>query len=48
MKIVIGFLLGLDIGIACGFLDIPFPGFPALVGAMLVVAVTVWARVPDE
>jgi len=37
---VIGILLGLGIGAACRWFDIPLPAPPKLVGALLVVAMT--------
>ena len=40
MKIVIGLVLGLAIGAACRWFDIPSPGPPRLMGALLVVAMT--------
>jgi XapX domain-containing protein len=47
-KIVIGLLLGLLIGAACRFFDIPVPSPPKLVGALLVVAMTVGYSVTDR
>jgi XapX domain-containing protein len=41
MKTVIGLLLAFVIGIACRLLDIPLPAPPALVGALLVLSMTV-------
>lgn len=40
MKIIIGLFLGLIIGAGCRWLDIPVPSPPKLVGALLVVAMT--------
>lgn len=40
MKIVIGLLLGACIGVLCRFGGIPLPAPPALVGALLVLAMT--------
>lgn len=40
MKIVIGLLLGACIGIVCRLAGIPLPAPPALVGALLVLAMT--------
>ncbi|HEC27862.1 MAG TPA: XapX domain-containing protein [Gammaproteobacteria bacterium] len=37
---IIGILLGLGIGAACRWFDIPLPAPPKLVGALLVVAMT--------
>jgi XapX domain-containing protein len=36
----IGIVLGLAIGVACRLLDIPLPAPPKLVGALLVLAMT--------
>ena len=41
MKIAIGLVLGLSIGVLCRLADIPLPAPPALVGALLVLAMTV-------
>lgn len=41
MKIVIGLLLGASIGVVCRLADIPLPAPPVLVGALLVLAMTV-------
>jgi XapX domain-containing protein len=41
MKIVLGIILGLLIGAGCRWFDIPVPSPPKLVGALLVVAMTV-------
>ena len=41
MKIFAGLLLGLLIGAGCRWFDIPVPSPPKLVGALLVVAMTV-------
>ncbi|MFO7645269.1 MAG: DUF1427 family protein [Desulfosarcina sp.] len=38
---ILGILLGLIIGAACRWIDIPLPAPPKLVGALLVVAMTV-------
>jgi XapX domain-containing protein len=37
---VIGVLLGVAIGLACRWFDLPLPAPPKLVGALLVVAMT--------
>jgi XapX domain-containing protein len=37
---LIGIVLGLAIGFVCRFFDLPLPAPPKLVGAMLVVAMT--------
>jgi XapX domain-containing protein len=41
IKVSIGLLLGLIIGAGCRFFDVPVPSPPKLVGALLVVAMTV-------
>jgi len=41
LKVSIGLLLGLPIGAGCRFFDVPTPSPPKLVGALLVVAMTV-------
>lgn len=41
MKVVLGLVLGLVIGAGCRWFDIPVPSPPKLVGALLVVAMTV-------
>jgi len=48
MKIAIGLVLGLIIGIACRWFDIPSPSPPKLVGALLVVAMTVGYMATDS
>lgn len=40
MRIAIGLLLGLLIGVLCRLAGIPLPAPPALVGALLVLAMT--------
>lgn len=40
MTVALGVLLGLAIGMACRWFDIPLPAPPKLVGALLVVAMT--------
>ena len=40
-KSVIGLLLGLLIGVVCRWFDVPVPSPPKLIGALLVVAMTV-------
>lgn len=40
MKITLGFLLALGIGIICRLAGIPLPAPPALIGALLVLAMT--------
>jgi len=41
MKVLIGFILAFGIGAACRGFDIPLPAPPRVVGALLVVAITV-------
>jgi XapX domain-containing protein len=41
LKVSIGLLLGLPIDAGCRFFDVPTPSPPKLVGALLVVAMTV-------
>jgi XapX domain-containing protein len=41
IKIVAGIVLGLLIGVGCRWFDIPVPAPPKLIGAILVVAMTV-------
>jgi XapX domain-containing protein len=40
-KVVVGLVLGLVIGAACRFFDIPVPSPPKLVGALLVLSMTI-------
>ncbi len=40
MKIAMGFVLAFAIGVICRLVDIPVPAPPAIVGALLVVAMT--------
>lgn len=48
MKVVIGLLLGLAIGVLCRIAEIPLPAPPALVGALLVLAMTTGYIVTDR
>ena len=48
MKIALGLILGLAIGVACRLIEIPLPAPPALVGALLVLAMTVGYLVTDR
>jgi XapX domain-containing protein len=41
IKTVIALLLGLSIGVFCRWFDVPVPSPPKLIGALLVVAMTV-------
>jgi XapX domain-containing protein len=40
MKVVLGLLIGFCLGAVCRWLDIPVPSPPKLLGALLVVAIT--------
>ena len=40
-KMIVGLLLGLLIGVGCRWFDVPVPSPPKLLGALLVVAMTV-------
>ena len=48
MKIALGFLLALAIGAGCRWLGIPSPSPPILIGALLVVAITLGYRLADH
>jgi XapX domain-containing protein len=48
MKIAAGFILGLLIGITCRYFDIPAPAPPKLIGALLVVSMTVGYMAADK
>jgi len=48
LKVIVGILLGLLIGAACRWFDIPVPSPPKLTGALLVVAMTVGYLVTDK
>jgi XapX domain-containing protein len=48
MKSAIGLTLGFTLGFACRFFDIPVPSPPKLLGAFLVVAVTVGYMAADR
>jgi len=48
VKIVLGLLLGVAIGAGCRWFDIPVPSPPRLVGALLVVAMTVGYMATDK
>ena len=47
-KSVIGLLLGLLIGVVCRWFDVPVPSPPKLIGALLVVAMTVGYIATDK
>ena len=48
LKVIVGILLGLLIGAACRWFDIPVPSPPKLTGALLVVAMTGGYLVTDK
>ena len=47
-KAVAGMILGLLIGVGCRWFDIPLPGPPKLVGALLVVSISVGYTATDR
>ena len=48
MRVVMGLILGLLIGAGCRWFDIPVPSPPKLVGALLVVAMTIGYMATDQ
>ena len=48
IKILAGLILGLLIGSACRWFDIPLPGPPKLVGALLIVSITLGYLATDK
>jgi XapX domain-containing protein len=48
MKIALGFLLALAIGIACRLAGLPLPAPPVLIGALLVVAMSTGYLLTDR
>jgi XapX domain-containing protein len=48
MRVVVGLILGLFIGAGCRWFDIPVPSPPKLVGALLVVAMTIGYMATDR
>ena len=48
IKVLAGLILGLLIGSACRWFDIPLPGPPKLVGALLIVSITVGYLATDK
>lgn len=48
MKVALGFLLAIAIGVACRLAGIPPPAPPAFIGALLVLAMTVGYVVTDR
>ena len=47
MKVALGLLLALAIGVACRFAGLPLPAPPVLIGALLVLAMTLGYVVTD-
>ena len=48
MKILIGFLIAFVIGAACRYFDIPVPTPPKLIGALIIVAMTLGYVLADS
>jgi XapX domain-containing protein len=48
IKMIAGMILGLLIGVGCRWFDIPLPGPPKLVGALLIVSITVGYMATDK
>ena len=48
IKIIAGLILGLVIGAGCRWFDNPLPGPPKLVGALLIVSITVGYIATDK
>jgi len=48
MKVALGLLLALAIGVACRLASIPLPAPPVLIGALLVLAMTLGYVVTDR
>jgi XapX domain-containing protein len=48
MKVAFGFVLAFSIGAACRWFEIPLPAPPRLIGALLVVAMTVGFLATDR
>ena len=48
MKALLGLLLALAIGIACRYASIPLPAPPVLIGALLVLAMTLGYVITDR
>lgn len=48
IRILLGLLLGLAIGAACRWFDIPVPSPPNIIGALLVVAMTIGYMATDR
>ena len=48
MKVALGLLLALGIGVACRLATIPLPAPPVLIGALVVLAMTIGYVVADR
>jgi XapX domain-containing protein len=48
MKTVLGFVLGILIGVTCRYFDVPAPAPPKIIGALLVVSMTVGYLATDK
>ena len=48
MKVVIGMLLGVSIGVVCRLAGLPLPAPPVLVGALLVLSMTIGYLLVDR
>ncbi len=48
IKIIAGLVLGFLIGVGCRWFDIPLPGPPKLVGALLIVSITIGYMATDK
>jgi XapX domain-containing protein len=48
MKVALGFLLAIAIGVACRLAGIPLPAPPVLIGALLVLAMTLGYVLTDR
>ena len=40
VKLILGLILGLLIGVGCRYFDIPLPGPPKFIGALVILSVT--------
>lgn len=47
-KVILGFILAFAIGVICRLTSIPLPAPPVLIGALLVVSMTVGSMVADR
>ena len=47
-RILLGFALALAIGVVCRLSSIPLPAPPAIIGALLVVSMTVGFQIADR